>query len=139
MTDYTETSQDTSIVEGEVVYDTKAVFTNQGLSNLEELDVQVKSMVASAQSKDGKHRTYFCTVCEKEGVHSLIKNHIVANHIEGVSIPCNFCEKSLRSQNSLRMHVKNYCFTTKAKTNLLDKNMEIRTKQPKVHKNKLQA
>ena len=32
VTDYTETSQDTSIVEGEVVYDTKAVFTNQGLS-----------------------------------------------------------------------------------------------------------
>ena len=43
-------------------------------------------------------------VCGKEGKSSNIKNHIEANHFEGVSVPCNNCEKTFRSRNTLAQH-----------------------------------
>ena len=34
--------------------------------------------------------------------------HIQANHLEGFSIPCNFCEKTFRSKYSLKWHKSVY-------------------------------
>ena len=35
---------------------------------------------------------------------NAIKDHIEANHIEGIVIPCNLCDKTFRSRNALRLH-----------------------------------
>ena len=71
--------------------------------DLQELDAQVKSMWMIIR-RDGKS-VYTCNVCGKEGTNPTnIRDHIEANHIEGISLPCNFCEKKFRSRASLRMH-----------------------------------
>ena len=71
--------------------------------DLQELDAQVKSMWMIIK-RDGKS-VYTCNVCAKEGTaFTNIRDHIEANHIQGISLPCNFCEKKFRSRASLRMH-----------------------------------
>ena len=47
---------------------------------------------------------YKCKACGKEGRNAQLKAHIQANHLEGFSIPCNFCEKTFRSKCSLKGH-----------------------------------
>ena len=47
-----------------------------------------------------------CKVCGKEGLGKTIKDHIEANHLDGVAIPCNLCDKTFRSRNALRHHSK---------------------------------
>ena len=54
----------------------------------------------------GAWRAHMCTVCGKEGENTEIQNHIELNHLEGVSIPCNSCEKQFRSRHALRQHIK---------------------------------
>ena len=49
---------------------------------------------------------YRCKVCGKEETSMNMKSHIEANHLEGVTIPCNFCEKTFRSRHSLAMHIR---------------------------------
>ena len=73
---------------------------------LQELDAQVKSMMEKGQniSSDGRNRTKICKMCGKEGQGINIRDHIEANHLEGVSLPCNLCEKTFRSRHSLRQH-----------------------------------
>ena len=71
--------------------------------NFQELDYQIKSIMKLGQM-NGKKSYYFCKVCGKEGVYGHIKNHIEANHIEGVSIPCTLCEKIFRSRPALKNH-----------------------------------
>ena len=67
--------------------------------DLKELDEKVKSMMGKGQN--GKK---ICNVCEKEGQWVAIRDHIEANHLEGVSLPCNVCGKECRSRNNLRRH-----------------------------------
>ena len=45
-------------------------------------------------------KAYVCKVCGKEGQKTNIKNHIECMHMEGISIPCNLCEKTFRSRNA---------------------------------------
>ena len=83
---------------------------------IEELDIQVQSMmekgsnvVPSGKDKNGKEtfRTAFvCKVCKKEGQMVNIRDHIEANHLEGISLPCSFCEKMFKSRNTVRLHMK---------------------------------
>jgi len=81
---------------------------------MQELDAKIKSMMVQSQNtiQNGKSRVraHICTVCGKEGLGRNIKDHIESNHIYGVSIPCNFCEKTFRTTASLRGH------TTRAHT-----------------------
>ena len=76
--------------------------------DLQKLDEQVKSMMENSQNmiQDGKQRrrAKICKVCGKEGISISIKDHIEAKHLEGVSIPCNNCEKTFRSRAAKRMH-----------------------------------
>ena len=71
----------------------------------EELDERVKSMMEKSQTKvaDGRLADR-CKLCGKEGYASSIKDHIEANHLEGVVIPCNLCDKTFRSRAGFRQH-----------------------------------
>ena len=79
-------------------------------SDLEELllDARVISMMEKSGNylaNKGKKRAHMCKICGKEDERSNIKDHIEANHLEGIVIPCNFCEKTFRSRNALRSHI----------------------------------
>jgi len=81
--------------------------TTNTITNIQELDQAVKSMMAKSQSSlsnVSNSKASQCTVCGKEGWPGSIKDHIEANHLEGVSIPCDFCEKTFRSRAGLRQH-----------------------------------
>jgi len=76
------------------------------ISNIEDLEAKVKSMMTKSQNKSSSGSfALMCTVCGKEGQGIAIKDHIEANHLEGVSLPCNFCEKTFRSRAGLRQHI----------------------------------
>ena len=83
---------------------TVAIPSQRFSSNLSELDEQIKSLMVIGQTHIGKELVRICTVCGKEGNFRNIKDHIEANHIEGVSHPCDLCEKTFRSRPSLRVH-----------------------------------
>ena len=74
--------------------------------DLQELDEKVKSMMDISQNliPSGRERAKICKVCGKEGQTVNIRDHIEANHLEGVSLPCNVCEKEFRSRMILRKH-----------------------------------
>ena len=69
--------------------------------DLVQLDQQIQSMMLV-----GLHgsKTKIFAVCGKEGYPRNIKDHIEANHINDVSLPCTICEKTFRSRATLRMH-----------------------------------
>ena len=75
---------------------------------LMQLDEKVKSMIEKSEKKMPVGKTFqrvnICKVCGKEGQWVGIRDHIEANHLEGVALACNQCEKTFRSRVSLRMH-----------------------------------
>ena len=77
--------------------------------DLEDLEKTVKSMMVLSDNvmpnSIKNRRPSICKVCGKEGKNGSIKDHIEANHIEGIVIPCNLCEKTFRSRAS-RIHHK---------------------------------
>ena len=75
--------------------------------DLQELDEKVKSMMETSQNRlpNGPGRAKICKVCGKEGQSMGIRDHIEANHLEGVSLPCNVCgQKVLCNKLSHRVH-----------------------------------
>ena len=75
----------------------------------EEVDEAVKSMMEYGKfigvSPNGqKIRSRICKVCGKEGDMRTIMNHIEGNHISGISIPCDLCEKLCTSRYALSNH-----------------------------------
>ena len=73
---------------------------------LKELGEKVKSMMEGSENlaPDGLSKAKICKVCGKEGAGIAIRDHIEANHLEGVSLPCNVCGKEFRSRMILRKH-----------------------------------
>ena len=69
-----------------------------------ELDEKLKTLMVLGKPTPDRKTFYICQVCGKEGQSMQIKDHIEANHLEGIIIPCNHCEKTFRSRNSLRCH-----------------------------------
>ena len=49
-------------------------------------------------------RRVLCSVCGKEGAKKLIIDHIEINHIPGILLPCNICEKTFTNRNRLAVH-----------------------------------
>ena len=88
----------------------KAVAVSSFISgNLQELEEKCNSMMEkTSQKKENGNVLYKCKVCGKEATNDHMKKHIEANHLEGVSIPCNFCEKMFRSRASLATHNRRY-------------------------------
>ena len=78
--------------------------------DLDELEERVKSMMEKSQNRraNGLQLADRCKVCGKEGAGSAIKDHIEANHLEGVVIPCNLCDKTFRSRNAFRLHKRQH-------------------------------
>jgi len=82
---------------------------NVNITDINELDETVKSMITKNQNRSPNgRRPYSCTVCGKEGPGNNLRDHIEANHLEGVCIPCNFCGKTFRCRSGLRMHNTRY-------------------------------
>ena len=90
---------------------TTLAIPNSFSGDLDELEEMVKSMMEKSQHqyRDGKHgKADRCKVCGKEGMSSAIKDHIEANHLEGIVIPCYLCDKTFRSRNALRLHKRQH-------------------------------
>ena len=81
-------------------------------TDLESLDQQVKSMMTVSENADPYRkksgRARICTVCGKEGIMANVMKHIEANHIAGISIPCDRCGLVSRSRNALQVHEYNH-------------------------------
>ena len=94
-------SHDPEIFSGTMV----ATTTSQYSEELQELLQESEPMMEKTERKmpNGK-RSYNCIICGKEGEKGNIRQHIEANHLEGVSVPCKFCEKTFRSRNALNSH-----------------------------------
>ena len=78
-------------------------------ANLQELDETVKEMMKTSENKvqvgNRQRRAKICKVCGKEGYVTDIMRHIETHHLEGLSVPCNLCDKRIRSRNALRAHM----------------------------------
>ena len=87
---------------------------NQLSGDLQALDEKVKLMMEKGQRMipHGKQRngapmqatSFICKICGKEGIRRVIRDHIEANHLEGISLPCDHCDKTFSSRDSLRKH-----------------------------------
>ena len=72
--------------------------------DMKDLDAQIETMVDQGGSGRNNMKGHVCKVCGKAGTPTYVRRHIEANHLEGISIPCNFCEKSVKSRHALRQH-----------------------------------
>ena len=93
---------------------TAVAISNQSSMDLQALDEKVKSMMEKGQNlfPAGKRANgtlkqeiaYMCKVCGKEGLSRAIQSHIESNHLEGICIPCDICDKNFSSRHSLSLH-----------------------------------
>ena len=65
---------------------------NSSMVSVEDLDLQINSMIQPNESSTG----WICMVCGKIAKKTHMITHIEANHIEGVKHPCNLCGKFSR-------------------------------------------
>ena len=78
---------------------------NHFSGDLEDLDNITNSMMAKTSNKSVRgNLLYKCTMCGKEAGSTNLKNHIEASHLEGISVPCNQCEKIFRTRSGFRSH-----------------------------------
>ena len=82
-----------------------ALTSNFSSGDLQDLGEKCISMMQKTSEKNSHGQPlYRCKVCGKVDIMGNTKNHIESNHLEGVSIPCNFCETTFRSRNTLAKH-----------------------------------
>ena len=94
-----------------MAYPLKTIVANtdsSGTTNIEELDLKLKSMMTFSenpvQGDPSGGRARICKICGKEGTRTYVMQQIEANHMTGLSIPCNLCGKIFCSRNALRIH-----------------------------------
>ena len=76
--------------------DRTVALTSYFSGDMQELDEKCSSIMEKTFKRQANgFPLYRCKVCGKEATISDLKKHIEGNHLEGVSIPCNFCEKTL--------------------------------------------
>ena len=88
----------------------REAFSEEGLAKM------VKSMMGKSEKmisrnirgKIRSQKASVCRYCGKEGPFTTIQDHIEANHIEGICLPCNFCDTTCTSRFSLRWHKRKY-------------------------------
>ena len=86
----------------------------------DQLEEMVKSMMEKSENNypNQNIKADRCKICGKEGKGNAIKDHIEANHIEGIALPCSLCEKTFRSRNALKMHIRFHHKDTNVKESL---------------------
>ena len=78
--------------------------------DMAELNQQIETMIFRGENMvEDLHKrmikAFVCKVCGKEFCQKVnIKYHIEAYHLEGISIPCNLCEKNFKSRKSFHQH-----------------------------------
>ena len=88
---------------------------NQFSDDLQELDEKVKSLMEKTENKipNGQRNkngtpmlrsSFICKLCGKEGVSHHIRDHIEANHLEGIALPCEHCDKVFSARINLNQH-----------------------------------
>ena len=92
-----------------VTTDEEKISRATAIPNLEALDVKVKSLMekskncvpngTQANGTPKQVMAFIYKVCGKEGVSNAVGNHIEANHLEGISLPCAKCGKVFTSRN----------------------------------------
>ena len=93
---------------------TAVTIPNQSSTDLQELDEKVKSMMEKGQKMipAGKRgngtlkqaTSCICKVCGKEGLFNHIRAHIERNHLDGICIPCDLCDKTFPTRNDMCSH-----------------------------------
>ena len=80
--------------------DTAIISIDTDASNIAEVDAKIMEYIVKNQ--DG---SYACDLCGKNSGKKKdhAKNH-VETHMEGLSFPCQSCDKTFRSRESLRIH-----------------------------------
>ena len=83
-------------------------------SPVQTFDEKVKSMMEKSHKKiqhgqgpngtPKEEKSYICKVCGKEARSNIISAHIESNHLEEISIPCDFCDKKFSSRASVKYH-----------------------------------
>ena len=71
--------------------------------NVEELDQKIEDMMEKLMPKG----MWLCTTCGKETKKKDHMREHVELHIDGLSFPCQYCDKSFRSRQNLRVHINN--------------------------------
>ena len=79
------------------------VIESANFDNLEELDQMLNDMIERVDG-DGKNRR--CLRCGKISRDYFNAKEHAETHIEGLSFPCQYCNKSFRSRHSLRTHTR---------------------------------
>ena len=81
--------------------------------DFQDLDAQIETMMCRGENVLKKLRptmfiAYVCRVCGKEGQNNKIKDHIEVNHLEGVSVFCNLCNKLFRLKHAQKVHISRH-------------------------------
>ena len=106
-TDLTQANQ-VAIPEHDATVGIMALMSNPS-GYLKELDNKSNELMVNTLNRGARGKPiYKCTLCGKEAENSNLKKHIEANHLEGISVPCNICEKTFRTRNALADHKYSY-------------------------------
>ena len=74
---------------------------SSNFDNMEDLNKKLEEMFE--RQSDGK---FVCNLCGKTTIRKTFALEHAEVHMEGMSYPCEYCEKQFRSRASLRMHQK---------------------------------
>lgn len=75
------------------------------VAELEELDKMIQESMGQVYSESEGKMAWKCNVCGKTSVYkSHMRNH-VETHVQGVNHQCVYCNKKLKTRESLRMHI----------------------------------
>ena len=78
---------------------------SEEFQTVEELDEKIKENLSRV---DGTSK-WKCLMCYKESSHLTRAKEHVEVHFEGLSFPCQNCDKTFRSRSALRMHRARVC------------------------------
>ena len=110
LTDDKEQIGEKFVVANHVIEDKSLALSSsdESYDSLEKLEEKLKTFMIKSENllANKSQRATICKLCGKEGMISDIKKHIEANHLEGINLPCNHCERVFKSSRTLKDHVR---------------------------------